>query len=167
MAGKVLVVMGSDSDWKIMESTVTTLQSFEVEADVHVASAHRIPDVVLAMSASARKNGYSVIIAGAGAAAHLAGVLASKTTLPVIGVPLSGTALQGLDALYATVQMPSGVPVATVAIDGAKNAALLAIQIMAVHDEVLAGLLAEEKEAMYAQVEEKDHKVRKLAGLEK
>ena len=165
MVAKVLVVMGSDSDWKTMEAAVTTLRSFQVEADVQVASAHRVPDKVLAMSAGARENGYAVIIAGAGAAAHLAGVLASKTTLPVIGVPLSGTALQGLDALYATVQMPSGVPVATVAIDGAKNAALLAVQILAVHDEALAALLAQEKEAMFAQVEEKNQKVRQLAGL--
>ena len=167
MSGKVLVVMGSDSDWKTMEAAVTTLHSFHVEADVHVASAHRAPDKVLALSSGARQNGYSAIIAAAGAAAHLAGVLASKTTLPVIGVPLSGTALQGLDALYSTVQMPSGVPVATVAIDGAKNAALLAVQIMAVHDEALAGLLAREKEAMLGQVEEKDTKIRQLAGLNK
>jgi len=158
--------MGSDSDWKIMESAVSTLRSFQVEADVHVASAHRTPDKTLAMSSGARENGYSVIIAGAGAAAHLAGVLASKTTLPVIGVPLSGTALQGLDALYATVQMPSGVPVAAVAIDGAKNAALLAVQILAVHDETLAGLLAREKEEMAAQVGEKNRKIRQLAGQE-
>ena len=166
MTGKVLVVMGSDSDWKIMESAVSTLRSFQVEADVFVASAHRTPDKALAMSSGARENGYSVIIAGAGAAAHLAGVLASKTTLPVIGVPLSGTALQGLDALYATVQMPSGVPVAAVAIDGAKNAALLAVQILAVHDETLAGLLAREKEEMAAQVGEKNRKIRQLAGQE-
>ncbi|MCL1848166.1 MAG: 5-(carboxyamino)imidazole ribonucleotide mutase [Clostridiales bacterium] len=166
MSRKVLVVMGSDSDWKIMESAVATLQAFQIEADVQVASAHRAPEKVLAMSADARGNGFSVIIAGAGAAAHLAGVLASKTTLPVIGVPLSGTALQGLDALYATVQMPSGVPVATVAIDGAKNAAILAVQIMAVHDEELAGLLAKEKEMMAGQVEEKSQKIRQLAGLE-
>ncbi|MCL1805218.1 MAG: 5-(carboxyamino)imidazole ribonucleotide mutase [Clostridiales bacterium] len=163
MAGKVLIVMGSDSDWSIMESAAQTLAAFQVEADVYVASAHRTPERALDLSSRARERGYSVIIAGAGAAAHLAGVLASKTTLPVIGVPLSGSALQGLDALYATVQMPSGVPVATVAIDGAKNAALLAIQILAVHDSNLAGRLALEKEAIAAQVEEKDQKVRELA----
>jgi len=155
--------MGSDSDWKIMESAVSTLKSFQVETDVRVASAHRTPDSALALSSGARENGYSVIIAAAGAAAHLAGILASKTTLPVIGVPLSGTALQGLDALYSIVQMPSGVPVATVAIDGAKNAALLAVQIMAVHDEGLAGMLEREKETMAAQVEEKNRKIRQLA----
>jgi 5-(carboxyamino)imidazole ribonucleotide mutase len=165
MAGKVLVVMGSDSDWKIMESAVATLKSFQVEADVQVASAHRTPEKALALSSGAREKGYAVIIAGAGAAAHLAGVLASKTTLPVIGVPLSGTALQGLDALYATVQMPSGVPVATVAIDGAKNAALLAVQIMAVHDGALAALLEREKASMADQVEEKNQKIQGLAGL--
>ncbi|MCL2121580.1 MAG: 5-(carboxyamino)imidazole ribonucleotide mutase [Clostridiales bacterium] len=165
MTGKVLVVMGSDSDWKIMESAVTTLRSFAVETDLQVASAHRAPEKVLALSSGARENGYAVIIAGAGAAAHLAGVLASKTTLPVIGVPLSGTALQGLDALYATVQMPSGVPVATVAIDGAKNAALLAIQILAVHDAPLAARLEQEKAAMLEQVEEKNQKIRNLADL--
>ena len=163
MGGKVLVVMGSDSDWKIMESAVRTLEAFGVEADVHVASAHRTPDEALRLSQGAREDGFSAIIAGAGAAAHLAGVLAAKTTLPVIGVPLSGSALQGLDALYAMVQMPSGVPVATVAIDGAKNAALLAVQIMAVHDEELAGLLAKEKETMAAQVGDKNKKIRQLA----
>ena len=166
MAGKVLVVMGSDSDWKTMEAAVDTLRSYAIEADVQVASAHRAPDKVLALSSGARDNGYGVIIAGAGAAAHLAGVLASKTTLPVIGVPLSGTALQGLDALYATVQMPSGVPVATVAIDGAKNAAILAVQILAVHDDALTARLAQEKEAMKGQVDEKNQKIRQLAGME-
>ena len=162
---KVLVVMGSDSDWKIMESAVTTLKALQIEAEVEVASAHRTPEKALELSSHARERGYGAIIAGAGAAAHLAGILASKTTLPVIGVPLSGTALQGLDALYATVQMPSGVPVATVAVDGAKNAALLAAQILAVRDEALADLLAREKEAMAAQVEEKSQKIRGLAGL--
>jgi 5-(carboxyamino)imidazole ribonucleotide mutase len=163
MAGKVLVVMGSDSDWKIMDKAVETLRAFGVEADVQVASAHRTPEKALALSQNAREKGFSVIIAGAGAAAHLAGVLAAKTTLPVIGVPINGTALQGLDALYATVQMPSGVPVATVAIDGAKNAALLAIQILAIGDESLSRRLAQEKEAMAAQVEEKNQKIRELA----
>jgi len=166
MTGKVLIVMGSDSDWKTMEAAMQTLRALQIEADVRVASAHRTPERALELSARAREKGYAVIIAGAGAAAHLAGVLASKTTLPVIGVPLSGTALQGLDALYATVQMPSGVPVATVAIDGAKNAALLAAQIIAVGDETLADRLALEKEAMAGQVGEKDRKIRELAGME-
>ena len=165
MGGKVLVVMGSDSDWKVMSAAVETLRSYDVDIDLHVASAHRVPDVVSEMSAKARENGFSVIIAAAGAAAHLAGVLASKTTLPVIGVPLSGTALQGVDALYATVQMPSGIPVATVAIDGARNAALLAIQILAVSDEKLAARLAEDKLDLYGQIEEKSKKVRELAGI--
>ena len=166
MAGKVMVVMGSDSDWKTMVNAVTTLKEFRVETEVYVASAHRTPEKALALSSGARENGFSVIIAGAGAAAHLGGVLASKTTLPVIGVPLSGTALQGVDALYATVQMPSGVPVATVAVDGAKNAALLAIQILAVQDVGLAALLEKEKENMAAQVEERNAKVRSLAAQE-
>ena len=166
MTGKVLVIMGSDSDWKIMEQTVTTLKAYQVEADVHVASAHRTPGKAMELSANARTRGYAAIIAGAGAAAHLAGVLAAHTTLPVIGVPLSGTALQGVDALYATVQMPPGVPVATVAIDGAKNAALLAVQILAVCDKELAGRLEKEKEAMAAQVEEKNQRIRKSARLE-
>ena len=163
MAKKVMVVMGSDSDWKTMAAAVETLRAFGIETDVHVASAHRAPDKVLALSMEARGQGFGVLIAAAGAAAHLAGVLASKTTLPVIGVPLSGSALQGMDALYATVQMPSGVPVATVAIDGAKNAALLAVQILAVDDVALAVALAKEKEAMLAQVEEKSEKIRGLA----
>ena len=166
MNNKIMVVMGSDSDWKTMEVAVNTLRAFHINVDVHVASAHRAPEKVLALSSEARANGYAAIIAGAGAAAHLAGVLASKTTLPVIGVPLSGTALQGLDALYATVQMPSGVPVATVAIDGARNAAILAAQILAVHDEALAALLAEEKANMTAQVEERSQNVRQLAGMD-
>jgi len=166
MSGRVLVIMGSDSDWKVMSSAVETLRAYDVDTDVHVASAHRVPDKVLELSTNARANGFSVIIAGAGAAAHLAGVFASKTTLPVIGVPLSGSALQGLDALYAVVQMPSGVPVATVAIDGARNAALLAIQILATGDDRLAARLNEDKEAMYGQIEEKSKKVRQLAGLE-
>jgi 5-(carboxyamino)imidazole ribonucleotide mutase len=163
MAGKVLLVMGSDSDWKTMKNAVDTLRAFGVSVDVHVCSAHRTPDKAVALSEGARANGYCVIIAAAGMAAHLGGVMAAKTTLPVIGVPLSGSALQGIDALYATVQMPPGVPVATVAVDGAKNAALLAVQIMAVHDEALAGSLQKEKEAMIAQVEEKDEKINRLS----
>jgi len=158
--------MGSDNDWKVMSSAVETLKEYGVDTDVHVASAHRVPDKVQELSANARANGFSVIIAGAGAAAHLAGVFASKTTLPVIGVPLSGTALQGVDALYAVVQMPSGVPVATVAIDGARNAALLAIQILATSDERLAARLSEDKQAMYGQIAERSKKVRQAAGLE-
>ena len=166
MSDKVLVVMGSDSDWKIMETAVSTLKSYGVEVDAHVCSAHRTPDRAVALSSGARENGFSVIIAAAGAAAHLAGVMASKTTLPVIGVPLSGTAMQGLDALYSTVQMPSGIPVATVAIDGARNAALLAVQILAITDARLAEKLAADKAAMYDQVAEKSKNIRKLAGLE-
>ena len=163
MTGKVLVVMGSDSDWNIMQKGVETLSAFGVSWEVEIASAHRTPERALYLSQTAREEGFGVIIAAAGAAAHLAGVLAAHTTLPVIGVPINGTALQGVDALYATVQMPSGVPVATVAIDGAKNAALLAIQILAVTDAGLQKKLEDEKAAMSAQVAEKNEKVRGLA----
>jgi 5-(carboxyamino)imidazole ribonucleotide mutase len=160
---KVLIVMGSDSDWKVMEPAVQTLNKFGVAVEVNVASAHRTPERALALSEKARENGFGVIIAGAGAAAHLAGVLAAKTTLPVIAVPINSTALQGVDALYAMVQMPAGVPVATVAIDGAKNAALLAIQILGVHNEKLSALLTKEKADMAAQVLERHEKVQALA----
>jgi 5-(carboxyamino)imidazole ribonucleotide mutase len=162
MTGKVLVVMGSDSDWPIMKKAVDTLKEFQVACDVQVASAHRTPERALALSSAARGEGFAVIIAGAGAAAHLAGVLAAKTTLPVIGVPINGTALAGLDALYATVQMPSGVPVATVAIDGAVNAALLAVQILAVTDSGLQRQLEAFKEEMAARVAVKNDAVRAM-----
>jgi 5-(carboxyamino)imidazole ribonucleotide mutase len=162
MSGKVLVVMGSDSDWKIMEKAVKTLKEFQVECEVHVASAHRTPTKALALSREAHIKGFDVIIAGAGAAAHLAGVLASETPLPIIGVPINGTALQGVDALYATVQMPSGVPVATVAIDGAKNAALLAIQMLGIKDAALRQKFLDYKQTMAAEVEGKDQKIQAM-----
>ncbi|MDR1193763.1 MAG: 5-(carboxyamino)imidazole ribonucleotide mutase [Peptococcaceae bacterium] len=159
---KVLVVMGSDSDWRVMKQTVATLREFQVACAVEVASAHRSPEKALGLSATAREKGFRVIIAGAGGAAHLAGVLAAKTTLPVIGVPIGGGALGGLDALYATVQMPAGVPVATVAIDGGKNAALLAIQILALREPALAAALATYKEKLARQVEEKSARLQSL-----
>ncbi len=159
MSAKVLIVMGSDSDWKIMEKAVQTLAEFQVDYEVHVASAHRTPAKALTLSREAHGRGIDVIIAGAGAAAHLAGVLASETPLPVIGVPINGTSLQGLDALYATVQMPSGVPVATVAIDGAKNAALLAIQMLGIKDAALRQKFLEHKAKMAKEVEAKDEKL--------
>lgn len=159
MSAKVLIVMGSDSDWKIMEKAVQTLEEFQVDYEVHVASAHRTPAKALTLSREAHNRGIDVIIAGAGAAAHLAGVLASETPLPVIGVPINGTSLQGLDALYATVQMPSGVPVATVAIDGAKNAALLAIQMLGIKDASLRRKFLEHKAKMAKEVEAKDEKL--------
>ena len=126
------IVMGSDSDLKIMQESVKILREFGVESELIVASAHRTPDKALTYAKTAEERGLEVIIAGAGAAAHLPGVLAAVTPLPVIGVPINATALQGLDALYAIVQMPSGIPVATVAINGAKNAGILAAQILAV-----------------------------------
>jgi 5-(carboxyamino)imidazole ribonucleotide mutase len=134
---KVAVVMGSANDGPKMAPALDVLAGFAVEATEHVMSAHRTPDKVAGFARTARQQGYRVVICGAGMAAHLAGVVAAHTTLPVIGVPLSGSALAGVDALYATVQMPRGVPVATVAIDGAANAALLAVEILAVHDGAL------------------------------
>ena len=131
---KVAVLMGSASDTNKMAPAVELLTDFGVEATQHVMSAHRTAGRVAEFARAARENGYAVVICGAGMAAHLAGVVAGHTTLPVIGVPLSGSALGGIDALYATVQMPRGVPVATVAVDGAANAAMLAIEILAVTD---------------------------------
>ena len=142
---KVAVLMGSASDQAKMEPAATTLAEFGIEADVRVMSAHRTPAAVAEFARTARTNGYSVIICAAGMAAHLAGAVAANTTLPVIGVPMSGGALNGVDALYATVQMPRGIPVATMAIDGAMNAALLAVQILAVTDAALAATLDERR----------------------
>jgi 5-(carboxyamino)imidazole ribonucleotide mutase len=140
---KVAVLMGSANDQPKMAPAVETLERFGVPVTEHVLSAHRTPAAVAALAAGARDDGYGAIICGAGMAAHLAGAVAGQTTLPVIGVPLSGGALNGVDALYATVQMPRGIPVATVAVDGAANAALLAIEILAVTDHSLAEKLAD------------------------
>jgi 5-(carboxyamino)imidazole ribonucleotide mutase len=144
---KVAVLMGSASDQARMTQATELLASFGVDATEHVMSAHRTPDVVAAFAKAARAEGYGVVICGAGMAAALPGVVAAFTTLPVIGVPLSGSALSGIDALYAIVQMPRGVPVATVAVDGAANAALLAVEILAVSDPSLADRLAEYRQA--------------------
>ena len=135
---KVAVIMGSDSDLKVVEKAITTLKNYGVETEVHIYSAHRTPVEAKEFTANARANGIGVIIAAAGKAAHLAGAIAANTTLPVIGIPIKASALEGIDALLSTVQMPAGIPVATVAIDGAENAALLAIQILAVGDKELA-----------------------------
>lgn len=140
---KVAVLMGSKSDAERMKPAVEWLERFGVEADERVVSAHRTPDAVAELSKGAREEGFGAIICGAGMAAHLAGAVAAHTTLPVIGVPLSGSALSGVDALYSTVQMPRGIPVATVAVDGAANAAVLAVEILAVADDELAKRLAE------------------------
>lgn len=134
---KVAVLMGSHNDRDRMQPAVDTLEAFGIETDVRVLSAHRNPTEVTALAASARDEGYCAFICGAGMAAHLAGVVAAHTTLPVVGVPLSGGAMDGVDALYSTVQMPTGMPVATVAIDGAVNAALLVVQMLAIGDAEL------------------------------
>jgi 5-(carboxyamino)imidazole ribonucleotide mutase len=140
---KVAVLMGSANDRPKMAPAVETLAEFGIEAEEHVMSAHRTPAKVGAFARGAREAGFAAVICGAGMAAHLAGAVAANTTLPVIGVPLSGGALNGVDALYATVQMPRGVPVATVAVDGAANAAVLAVEILAVSDPALASRLAQ------------------------
>ena len=142
---KVAVLMGSTSDAAKMAPAVETLRRFGMEVDERVLSAHRTPDAVVELARGAREAGYVAFICGAGMAAHLAGAVAAHTTLPVVGVPLSGGALNGVDALYATVQMPKGVPVATVAIDGALNAALLVVQMLAIADERLAAALADDR----------------------
>lgn len=156
---KVAVIMGSDSDLPVVQKAVNKLKSFGIATEVHVMSAHRTPAQACAFSANAKENGFGVIIAAAGKAAHLAGVLAAHTTLPVIGIPIKSSTLDGLDALLATVQMPSGIPVATVAIDGAENAAILAAQILGVYDEDLAAKLSGMKAEMEAKVLEKDQKL--------
>lgn len=145
---KVAVLMGSASDQEKMAPAAETLAKFGIEADVRVMSAHRNPVQVTELVSTARENGYVAFICGAGMAAHLAGAVAAQTTLPVIGVPLSGGGLDGVDALYSTVQMPTGIPVATVAINGSMNAALLAVQILAVTDADLADKLADHKREM-------------------
>lgn len=147
-AYKVAVLMGSASDKEKLAPAAETLDRYGIEADVRVMSAHRTPAAVAEFASAAREQGYAAIICAAGMAAHLAGAVAAHTTLPVIGVPLSAGALNGVDALYATVQMPKGVPVATVAVDGAVNAALLAVQILAVDDSELATKLAEHRAEM-------------------
>ncbi len=144
---KVGVIMGSTSDWDVMEPAVKTLEEFGIEVEKRVISAHRAPHALMEWASTAKQRGLSAIIAGAGGAAHLAGVIAGLTILPVIGVPVRSKTLDGLDSLLSIVQMPSGIPVATVAINGSKNAALLAISILALNDETLTDkLLAFRKE---------------------
>jgi phosphoribosylaminoimidazole carboxylase PurE protein len=156
---RVLILMGSDSDLAVMKAAGEVLTEFGVGHDVRVLSVHRAPDVALDVASRARSTGYRVIICGAGLAAHLAGAVAAKTTLPVIGVPLEGGSLRGQDALYSTVQMPPGVPVATVAIGGARNAGILALEILGVSDERIAEELARFKGKLTEQVLEKDRRV--------
>lgn len=158
--GKVAVVMGSASDLPVVEKAIGVLREYGVETDVRVLSAHRCPNEAREFAASARESGFSVLIAAAGMAAHLAGALAANTILPVIGIPCKGANFDGMDALLSTVQMPSGIPVATVAVDGAKNAALLAVEILAVSDAALAGKLEAARARETAAVLAKDAEIR-------
>ena len=165
--GKVLVVMGSDSDFPVMEGCFKILKRFGVEFEAHVASAHRTPERAIKLAKEAKDNGFKVVIAAAGLAAHLGGVLAANTTLPVIGVPCKGGALNGVDALYATVQMPSGIPVATVAIDGGTNAGILACQILATADEELSSKIAAYKQELADSVDGRDKRLQdKIKDME-
>ena len=157
---KVGIVMGSDSDLPVISKAVDVLREFEVPFEVHVYSAHRTPAEAADFARSAREKGFGVIIAAAGMAAHLAGVLAAGTILPVIGIPCRSAVLDGMDALLSTVQMPSGIPVATVAIDGGSNAALLALEILALSDVALAGKLEEKRKKNAEAVLEKDRGIR-------
>ncbi|NLP16633.1 MAG: 5-(carboxyamino)imidazole ribonucleotide mutase [Clostridiales bacterium] len=159
MRKKVAVLMGSDSDLPVLKGAINTLKEFGINTEAHIMSAHRTPSQAIKFASDAKSNGFGVIICAAGKAAHLAGVVAAHTTLPVIGIPMNSGALDGLDALLSTVQMPKGIPVATVAIDGAANAALLAVQILAVYDEELAAKLQEKRANMTNEVLEKDMKL--------
>lgn len=153
---KVAVIMGSDSDLPVLEGCFQTLRKLNIPYEAHVYSAHRTPAEAAAFAAAARENGFGVLIAAAGKAAHLAGALAAQSILPVIGIPVKASALDGLDALLSTVQMPGGIPVATVAINGAENAALLAAQIIALSDDELARQLLQMRREMHEAVLRKD-----------
>lgn len=166
MSKKVAVIMGSDSDFPTMAPAVKRLKGFGIPVEVRVMSAHRTPDAAAEFSKNAKAEGFGVIIAAAGKAAHLGGVLAAHTTLPVIGVPVKASTLDGLDALLSTVQMPSGIPVATVAIDGADNAAILAAQMLALSDDAIAAQLEQMKIDMEKGVEKKNAALQeKVAAL--
>ena len=158
---KVAVIMGSDSDWPVVKGACQQLETFGIPYEAHILSAHRPPAAAADFARSARANGFGVILCAAGMAAHLAGAFAANTTLPVIGIPMKGGAMDGLDALLATVQMPSGIPVATVALNGAKNAAWLAAEILALGDEALAAKLDAERVAMARQIAAKEEKLQK------
>ena len=161
---KAAVIMGSDSDWPVVKGACAQLDTFGIPYEVHILSAHRTPAQAAAFAAGARDAGFGVLICAAGMAAHLAGAFAANTTLPVIGIPMKGGAMDGLDALLATVQMPSGIPVATVALNGAKNAAVLAAQILAVSDEALAARLDEARTQMAGQIAEKEARLQAELG---
>ena len=153
---KIGIIMGSDSDLPVVQKAIDTLRQFDVPVEVHVFSAHRTPVEARDFALRARENGFGAILAAAGMAAHLAGALAANTTLPVIGIPVKSNNLDGIDALLSTVQMPSGIPVATVAINGAVNAALLSIQMLAIEDQALAEKLDAKRRADAAKVLEKN-----------
>lgn len=157
--------MGSDSDLQIMQGAVKALEKLEISCDVKISSAHRVPNKTAKLAMDAEKNGYSVIIAGAGMAAHLPGVLAAFTTLPVIGVPIKGSALNGEDALFSIVQMPKGIPVATVALNGAYNAGILAGQMIGLTDKNVSDKVKELREEMANEVQQKDNKLQEI-GIE-
>ena len=159
---KVAVIMGSDSDWAVVQKAVKVLKSYEIPYEVHVMSAHRTPVQASEFAAGAKENGFGVIIAAAGMAAHLAGVLAAHTTIPVIGIPIQSAGLGGLDALLATVQMPTGIPVATVAINGGANAGLLAAKILATSDAELLDKLKAYSKELKEQVVAKDAKLQEV-----
>jgi len=157
---KVAIVMGSDSDWRVMEHTYNILKEFGIDPQVEVLSAHRTPEKMLEFASTARASGFSVIIAGAGGAAHLPGMIASSTSLPVIGVPVSLGKLDGMDSLLSIVQMPAGVPVATVSIDGGKNAGLLALRILATSDDLLMSKLDDYREELKRIVGDKNQSLK-------
>ena len=159
---KVAIIMGSDSDWGVMKATVSTLKNFAVDVELTVASAHRTPQKVHDF---VKNSSAQVFIAAAGMAAHLAGVVASLTTKPIIGVPINSEPFKGLDSLLSTVQMPSGVPVATMAVNGAKNAALFAVEILALQDDSLAKKLISYREQMAEEIELKDKKIQQEVSL--
>ena len=156
---KVAVIMGSDSDWAVVKGACSQLKEFGIPYEAHILSAHRTPEKAAEFAKTARQNGFGVLICAAGMAAHLAGAFAGNSTLPVIGIPMKGWAVDGLDALLATVQMPSGIPVATVAINGAKNAAVLAAQMLAISDDELAARLDAARVKMAEQIAEKEAKL--------
>ena len=156
---KVAVIMGSDSDWPVVKAACTQLAEFDIPYEAHILSAHRTPAEAAEFARSARANGFGVLICAAGMAAHLAGAFAGNSTLPVIGIPMKGGAVDGLDALLATVQMPSGIPVATVAINGAKNAAVLAAQMLSIADDELAARLDAARADMAKQIAAKEAKL--------
>ena len=163
---KVAIIMGSDSDLPVVQKAIHTLEEFSVPHEVHVYSAHRTPDEARSFAVSAREKGFGVIIAAAGMAAHLAGAIAANTTLPVIGIPMKSNIFQnGIDALLSTVQMPSGIPVAAVAVDGAVNAALLSVQILAVEDGALARKLSDKREADREKVLKKNEEIEKTYNI--